>query len=86
MLSFAMKYRTAIDAMTADKGLKLCQFELEDEEWLIVGDLVELLLVTTVVYHLLMALTLLHRNTKRQPSISPKILLAFRQLSPPWTC
>ena len=85
MLSFALEYRTAIDAMTADKGLKLRDIELEDEEWLIVGDLVQLLSVSTVICHLLMALTLLHRNTKRQHSISPKILLAFRQLSLPWT-
>ena len=58
MLSFTLKYCTAIDAMTADKALKLWEFELEDEEWLIVEDLVAILQVTTVVYHLLMVLTL----------------------------
>ncbi|KAF8236335.1 hypothetical protein L208DRAFT_1252062 [Tricholoma matsutake] len=40
MLSFAFKYCSAIDAMTADKALKLQKFKLEDEEWLIVKDLV----------------------------------------------
>jgi hypothetical protein len=84
MLSFALEYRTAIDAMMANKGLKLRKFELEDEDWLIVGDLVGLLQVTTVVYHPLMALTLLHRDTKMQRSISPKILLALQQSSPLW--
>ena len=85
MLSFALKYRTVIDVMTADKGLKLRKFELEDEEWGIVGDLVKHLQVTiTVVYHPLMALTLLHRNTKTQRSISPKILLVLQELSPLW--
>ena len=44
MLSFAFKYRAAIDAMTADKSLKLRKFELEDEEWLIVEDLVSILM------------------------------------------
>ena len=45
MLSFAVKYRSAIDAMTADKSLKLRKFELETEEWAIVEDLVSVLLV-----------------------------------------
>ena len=44
MLSFAIKYRAAIDAMTADKSLKLRKFELDEEEWLIVEDLVSILL------------------------------------------
>lgn len=86
MLSFALEYRAAIDAITGHQvlKLKLRKFELEEEEWVIVGELVELLQVTTVVYHPLMALTLLHRDTKMQRSISPKILLALQQLSPLW--
>jgi len=35
ILNFAIKYRTVIDAMTADKSLKLRRFELEMEEWAI---------------------------------------------------
>jgi hypothetical protein len=46
MLSFAIKYRTAIDAMTADKSLKLRKYELETEEWTIAEDLVTVLLVS----------------------------------------
>ena len=53
MLSFAFKYCAAINAMTAVNALKLWKFELEDEEWLIVEDLVAILLVTTFIYHLL---------------------------------
>jgi hypothetical protein len=45
MLSFAVKYRSAIDAMTADKSLKLRNYELETEEWAIAEDLVVILLV-----------------------------------------
>jgi hypothetical protein len=45
MLSFAIKYCRAIDAMTADKSLKLQKFELETEEWVIAEDLVAILLV-----------------------------------------
>jgi hypothetical protein len=40
MLKFALEYRAVIDAMTADKSLRLQKFELEDEEWLVVEDLV----------------------------------------------
>ncbi len=43
MLSFAIKYRTAIDAMTVDKSLKLRKYELETEEWAIAEDLVSIL-------------------------------------------
>jgi hypothetical protein len=84
MLSFALDYRAAIDAMTSDKTVKLRKYELEDEEWLIVEDLVAILRVATVVYHSLMALTLLHRDSKRQRSISPKILLVLQRLSLLW--
>jgi hypothetical protein len=45
MLSFAVKYRSAIDAMTADKSLKLRNYELETEEWAIAEDLMVILLV-----------------------------------------
>jgi len=44
MLKFALEYRAMIDVMTADKLLRLWKFELEDEEWLVVEDLVAILL------------------------------------------
>lgn len=43
MLCFAIKYRVAIDSITADKALKLQKFELDDTEWKIVQDLVSVL-------------------------------------------
>jgi len=43
MLSFVLRYRQAIDTVTADKGLKLHKFELDDDEWKIVSDLVSVL-------------------------------------------
>ena len=51
MLSFAVKYRSAIDAMTADKSLKLRRFELETEEWSIAEDLVSVLLVRIYIFY-----------------------------------
>jgi hypothetical protein len=45
MLSFVIKYCCIIDTMTANKSLKLWNFELETEEWAITEDLIAILLV-----------------------------------------
>jgi len=50
MLSFAVKYHKAIDAMTANKSLKLQKFKLEMEEWAITEDLVTVLLVCIPIH------------------------------------
>jgi hypothetical protein len=33
MLEFALEYRTALNTMTADRDMKLRQFELSKKEW-----------------------------------------------------
>ena len=43
MLFFALKYRKAIDTVIANKNLKLRKYELDNEEWWIVDDLVHVL-------------------------------------------
>jgi hypothetical protein len=43
MLHFVIKYRQPVDAITADKTLKLRKYELDNEDWTIVGDLVTVL-------------------------------------------
>ncbi|TFY79033.1 hypothetical protein EWM64_g4980 [Hericium alpestre] len=40
MLKFALDYRTAIDKITAEKNLKMRKYELDDDEWEIISDLV----------------------------------------------
>ena len=45
MLCFVLGYRQVIDTVTADKALKLHKFELDDDEWKIVADLVFVLQV-----------------------------------------
>ena len=45
MLKMAMQYRHAIDDITADKSLKLQQYELDEDDWAIVGDLLRVLKV-----------------------------------------
>lgn len=43
MLKMALQYRPAIDNITANKSLKLQQYEPDDEDWLIVKDLLRVL-------------------------------------------
>jgi hypothetical protein len=43
MMNFVLKYRRAIDQVTADKVLKLRKYELDNNDWDIVKDLVAIL-------------------------------------------
>jgi hypothetical protein len=43
MLKFVLAYRVVIDKITADKGLKLRKYELDNDNWVIVKDLVSVL-------------------------------------------
>jgi hypothetical protein len=45
MLMMAIKYRPAIDDITANKALKLWKYELDDEDWEIISDLIRVLKV-----------------------------------------
>jgi hypothetical protein len=46
MLNVAMEYREVVDDITANKSLKLRQYELDDEGWDVVKDLLRVLKVT----------------------------------------
>src|SRR5882757_6608512 len=46
MMHFVLKYRKAIDKVTADKALKLRKYELDNDDWIIVEDLVSVLEVS----------------------------------------
>jgi hypothetical protein len=46
MMAFAIMYRKSIDDVTANKKLKLCQFELDNDDWKIIEDLVVVLQVS----------------------------------------
>jgi hypothetical protein len=51
MMVFALKYCKPIDTITADKTLKkLRKFELDDEEWGIISELVTVLHVRSFLY------------------------------------
>ena len=43
MLKFVLAYRLAIDKITTDKCLKLRKYELDNDNWAIVEDLVSVL-------------------------------------------
>lgn len=50
MLNMAVKYRVAIDDVTANKSLKLRKYELDDEDWEVVSDLIRVLKVRLGVF------------------------------------
>lgn len=49
MLKMVFQYRPAIDDITANKSLKLWHYELDDEDWLIIKDLLRVLKVCLYV-------------------------------------
>ena len=80
MLHFAKDYRKAIDTITADKALKLRKYELDNEEWDIIGDLVAMLEVCAALPQAILLIdTFSCSNTKRPrfsfPVILPVLLL-----------
>ena len=50
MMAFALKYRKPIDAIMADKELKLHKYELLNNNWDIITDLVAVLEVSPQCY------------------------------------
>jgi hypothetical protein len=43
MLRFVLMYWPAVDKITADKALKLRRYELDNDDWVVVEDLVSVL-------------------------------------------
>ena len=50
MLNFALDYRVPLDSITANRDMKLRQYELSREEWKIVGHLQSVLKVCTIFF------------------------------------
>ncbi|KAH9962336.1 hypothetical protein BC827DRAFT_1130418 [Russula dissimulans] len=50
MVKMALKYCAAVDDITANKGLKLCKYELDDDDWEIVSDLLRIYKDTTLFF------------------------------------
>ena len=70
MLSFSLRYRESIDAITADKATKLRKYELDDGDWAIAEDLVAILKVSLIfVLFFMHACSAINRQP---PSSSPR--------------
>lgn len=83
MMSFVLAYREAIDKATADKVLKLRKYELNNEDWIIIKDLVSVLEVHQL-FKFYSSLILLHyRPTRRQHFFSQLTQQALQQLHIP---
>ena len=50
MMRFVLTYWQAVDQITADKALKLRRYELDNDDWAIVEDLVSILEVSSFVH------------------------------------
>jgi hypothetical protein len=48
MLKMALEYRSVIDDITANKVLKLRKYELDDDDWKIISDLIWVLKVCLI--------------------------------------
>ncbi|KAH9954163.1 hypothetical protein BC827DRAFT_1093543, partial [Russula dissimulans] len=90
MVKMALKYCAAVDDITANKGLKLHKYELDDDDWDIVLDLLHLLKDVTLFFSQDTISTIMHviptmdridallNNTAAEPlSLSVKHVLAF---------
>ena len=51
MLEFALEYHAALNTMTADRDMKLCQFELSKKEWAMASELCKALQVRPLSLH-----------------------------------
>jgi hypothetical protein len=50
MMVFAIKYRKPIDGIMADKSLKLWKYELDNEGWNIIEQLVSILQINIIIH------------------------------------
>lgn len=57
MLVAGIQFREAIDDITANKSLKLRKYELDDEDWEILGDLARVLRVRATLFFSCSSLT-----------------------------
>ena len=53
MMVFALEYREPIDSITAEKSLKLRKYELDNEGWGIIEQLVSVLQVIAISFTLI---------------------------------
>ncbi|KAL1704403.1 hypothetical protein EV121DRAFT_205810, partial [Schizophyllum commune] len=69
MLYIAIKYRTAIDAITGDRSLKLRALELSDDNWRIIADLLDIFKKQTIYF------------SQDTVATVPNVLLSMRKIA-----
>jgi len=78
MVKVALKYCLAIDDITTNKSLKLCKFKLDNDDWKIIGDLLQVLKVGCSLFNSFQILIVHVRYIKMQLFFSLKT--EFQQL------
>jgi hypothetical protein len=63
MLMFVLLYRAAVDKITADKALKLRRYELDNDDWVVIEDLVSVLEVCKIC--LIIQMLLIYSNIQK---------------------
>ncbi len=85
-MCFVLKYRVPIDSITANKVLKLRKYELDNEDWMIIEDLVDILEVgLTYLLNYCSIDATLHSNTRRLRFSSLATQRASQLLFRQWT-
>ena len=86
-MQFALKYRQPIDSITANKELKLRKYELDNDDWRIIEDLVAILEVRSLSsLHTGYANTsFLYSNIRKRRYFFPAIRQVLRQSFQRWT-
>jgi len=71
MLKFAIQYPMAIDTITAEHSMKLCDYKLGKEEWKVAKELHEALKVHYSTFVIKCA-NIWNRSSRMQPLSSPR--------------
>ena len=87
LLEFAIEYRDIIDNLTSERGLELCDYEMDPEEWLLAKQLHNILKVSGIQSSFaLLLIRSLHRYLKtQQNSFQDLKSQIFQPLSQLWT-
>lgn len=86
LLEFAVEYRDVIDTLTSERGLELCDYEMDPEEWQLAKQLRDILKVSIQLSFAMFLIHSLHRYLKmQQNSFHDRRCQTFQPLSRLWT-
>lgn len=86
LLDFSLTYREAIDEIAEERGMGLREYKLEDEDWVIVEQLRDILKARIITIENGFQLHVVHyRYSKMQPFTFRVPLQTSQAFYPPWT-